>query len=244
MDSELIDDDGRIRIWVNSNSGMSRGKYAAAAVHAALTAAGVHPGVPVIVLGGHRDHIERMSTVIRDAGRTEVEPGTVTAGTDYVFEAAQKPTDDEREALTRALRGIVDEGIDERDAVDAILAAGFRRRASPEPSAEAYWGELVALRDRIEEARTAWWSATEQGDNGLIYTDRIADAMDDIWSAIGHADWEPYAPEPQTEPTDAQVVAALRKYETPDGAIWRYNAFEDMRAALRAALNTKEEGHD
>lgn len=47
------------------------------------------------------------------------------------------------------------------------------------------------LRDKIEEARNAWWSATEQGDSGLIYNDRIEDAMDDIWSAIGHADWTP-----------------------------------------------------
>lgn len=89
----MTDDDGRIRIWVNSNAKMSRGKYAAAAVHAALTAAGVHPGAPVIVLGGQRDHIEKMVTVIRDAGRTEVEPGTPTAGTDYVFQAVSKPAE-------------------------------------------------------------------------------------------------------------------------------------------------------
>ena len=73
----------KVRIVVNSNSNMSRGKYAAAAVHAALTAAGVHPGLPVIVLGGQRDDVVRMRTVIRDAGRTEVEPGTPTAGTDW-----------------------------------------------------------------------------------------------------------------------------------------------------------------
>lgn len=47
------------------------------------------------------------------------------------------------------------------------------------------------LRDQIEEARHAWWAATEQGDDGLLYTDKIEDAMDDIWSAIGHADWTP-----------------------------------------------------
>ncbi|MDH5132860.1 MULTISPECIES: hypothetical protein [unclassified Microbacterium] len=50
---------------------------------------------------------------------------------------------------------------------------------------------IERLRGQIEEARMAWWSATEQGDNGLVYTDKIEDAMDDIWSAIGHADWEP-----------------------------------------------------
>jgi hypothetical protein len=56
---------------------------------------------------------------------------------------------------------------------------------------EGIIAERNRLRDKIEEARIAWWSATEQGDNGLIYTDRIEDAMDDIWSAIGHADWSP-----------------------------------------------------
>lgn len=73
----------KLRILVNSNSNMSRGKYAAQAVHAALTAAGVHPGLPVIVLGGQRDDVLRCKTVIRDAGKTEVEPGTETAGTDW-----------------------------------------------------------------------------------------------------------------------------------------------------------------
>jgi hypothetical protein len=57
--------------------------------------------------------------------------------------------------------------------------------------AEALWEENLRLRGQIEQARNAWWSATEQGDNGLVYTDRIEDAMDDIWSAIGHAAWNP-----------------------------------------------------
>jgi hypothetical protein len=56
---------------------------------------------------------------------------------------------------------------------------------------DVLWREVLSLRDQIEQARIAWWSAVEQGDNGLIYTDRIEDAMDDIWSAIGHADWTP-----------------------------------------------------
>jgi len=66
----------------------------------------------------------------------------------------------------------------------ALRAAGTQG----EPSDEQ---EVERLRGQIEEARSAWWSATEQGDNGLIYTDKIEDAMDDIWSAIGHADWTP-----------------------------------------------------
>lgn len=89
----------KLRILVNSNSNMSRGKYAAAAVHAALTAAGVHPGLPVIVLGGQRDDVLRCATVIRDAGKTEVEPGTPTAGTDWSPALSTPPDDDVREAL-------------------------------------------------------------------------------------------------------------------------------------------------
>jgi PTH2 family peptidyl-tRNA hydrolase len=77
------EEEPKIRIYVNSNSHMSRGKYAAAAVHAALTAAGAHPGLPVVVLGAQRDHVVKHETVIYDAGRTEVEPGTPTAGTDW-----------------------------------------------------------------------------------------------------------------------------------------------------------------
>jgi PTH2 family peptidyl-tRNA hydrolase len=77
------------RIVIYANSNVSRGKFAAAAVHAALTAAGVHPGLPVIVLGAKPSEIQGHDTVIRDAGRTEVEPGTVTAGTDW----SHKPTE-------------------------------------------------------------------------------------------------------------------------------------------------------
>jgi peptidyl-tRNA hydrolase, PTH2 family len=70
-----------IKIYVKS--GLSRGKAAAAAVHAALLALDVHPNVPVIVLSGNNKDIEDRRIVVRDAGKTEVEPGTMTAGTDY-----------------------------------------------------------------------------------------------------------------------------------------------------------------
>jgi len=66
--------------------------------------------------------------------------------------------------------------------------------ALEEPQGEPSDAQVIErLRGQIEEARNAWWSATEQGDNGLVYTDRIEDAMDGIWSAIGHADWTPDA---------------------------------------------------
>ncbi len=70
-----------LKILVNSSAKMSRGKYAAQAVHAALEAMGVHHGGPVIVLGASREEIlSTCGTWITDAGLTEVPPGTVTAG--------------------------------------------------------------------------------------------------------------------------------------------------------------------
>lgn len=79
--------DDKIVIYMNTNvKGWSRGKYAAHAVHAALEALGVHPGVPVVVLGAKPKDIKKMRIVIHDAGKTELEPGTLTAGTDYTPE--------------------------------------------------------------------------------------------------------------------------------------------------------------
>jgi PTH2 family peptidyl-tRNA hydrolase len=78
-----VPDEPKLRIYLNTNAKMTRGKAAAHAVHAALTAAGVHPGIPVVVLGAKPREIEAMRTSIRDEGRTELEPGTLTAGTDW-----------------------------------------------------------------------------------------------------------------------------------------------------------------
>ena len=70
----------RLVILVNDRAKMTRGKYASQAVHAALLANGVHHGGPVVVLGASHREIEGMSVQVRDAGRTEVPAGTLTAG--------------------------------------------------------------------------------------------------------------------------------------------------------------------
>ncbi len=82
-------DDPEVRILVNTNVSMSRHKAAAQAVHAALAAFGIPHG-RVVVLGGRPDEVAAMDVVVRDAGRTEVAPGTLTAGAALVH----RPGDD------------------------------------------------------------------------------------------------------------------------------------------------------
>ena len=84
-------DDPEVRILVNTNVSMSRHKAAAQAVHAALAAFGIPHG-RVVVLGGRPDEVAAMDVVVRDAGRTEVAPGTLTAGAALV----RRPRDDDR----------------------------------------------------------------------------------------------------------------------------------------------------
>lgn len=73
----------KLRIYINRKLDITPNKRAAHAVHAALTAFGVHPGVKVIVLDKGPTQIAEMSHVIHDAGHTELEPGTLTAGTNW-----------------------------------------------------------------------------------------------------------------------------------------------------------------
>lgn len=68
-----------VRVVYNGNIKMSPGKLAAQAVHAALAAYGIAHG-SVVVLQGSVRKVEAMDVQIRDAGLTELKPGTLTAG--------------------------------------------------------------------------------------------------------------------------------------------------------------------
>ena len=91
MHPHADDDPPEVRILVNTNVSMSRHKAAAQAVHAALAAFGIPHG-RVVVLGGRPDEVAAMDVVVRDAGRTEVAPGTLTAGAALV----RRSGDDDR----------------------------------------------------------------------------------------------------------------------------------------------------
>lgn len=81
----------RLVIRVNSNAKMSRGKAAAHAVHAALKLYGIEYEHPVIVIGGKPDEILAQTVHVRDAGRTELEPGTLTARASWEYKERTDP---------------------------------------------------------------------------------------------------------------------------------------------------------
>ncbi|TMS51853.1 hypothetical protein [Mycobacterium sp. DBP42] len=81
----------RLVIRVNSNAKMSRGKAAAHAVHAALKLYGIEYEHPVVVIGGKPDEILAQTVHVRDAGRTELEPGTLTAGASWEYKQRAEP---------------------------------------------------------------------------------------------------------------------------------------------------------
>lgn len=80
-----------MRIFVRSDLKLGRGEYAAQAVHAALLLVSAHPGERVVVLRGTREDVEGSSTVVTDSGRTEVDPGTVTAGASFDAGEGERP---------------------------------------------------------------------------------------------------------------------------------------------------------
>ncbi|MBN3507233.1 hypothetical protein [Mycolicibacterium nivoides] len=91
MDAEDAGPERRLVIRVNSNAKMSRGKAAAHAVHAALKLYGIEYEHPVIVIGGKPDEILAQTVHVRDAGRTELEPGTLTAGASWEYKDRTEP---------------------------------------------------------------------------------------------------------------------------------------------------------
>lgn len=71
-------EEDRLVLYVNTD--LTKGKAAAAAVHAALAHYDIEHGA-VIVLNATKTKIKNeCSIIIHDAGRTEVPRGTVTAG--------------------------------------------------------------------------------------------------------------------------------------------------------------------
>lgn len=82
--SEFSPDD-KLRIYMNRKLAnlATPNKRAAHAVHAALIAFGVHPNTKVVVLDKGPTEIAKMRVVVHDAGHTELEPGTLTAGTNW-----------------------------------------------------------------------------------------------------------------------------------------------------------------
>jgi PTH2 family peptidyl-tRNA hydrolase len=75
----------KMRIYLNRalKDKATPNKLAAHAVHAALVALGVHPDCKVVVLDAGPTKIKQMTTVIHDAGHTQLDPGTMTAGTNW-----------------------------------------------------------------------------------------------------------------------------------------------------------------
>lgn len=73
----------KMRIYMNRNNDWTPNKRAAHAVHAALIAVGAHPDCKVVVLDKGPTKIKDMDTVVHDAGHTELDPGTLTAGTNW-----------------------------------------------------------------------------------------------------------------------------------------------------------------
>ena len=156
-------DERKMRVYVNSGANMSRGKYAAQAIHAALMAVGAHPDVPVVVLGANREQIEKLPVQVRDAGRTEVEPGTLTAGTDWAPEPPLATVPNVIGALIELEQWTQASGAPATNSVirDALRALGapelpsLNRESLPEGQHVRYVGRMDLERDVFARHKVA-----------------------------------------------------------------------------------------
>tara|TARA_B100000123_G_scaffold25877_1_gene17834 strand:- start:630 stop:1040 length:411 start_codon:yes stop_codon:yes gene_type:complete len=107
-------DEEPLRIWWNHNlhGKITPGKLAAHAAHAALHAYGIDYTHPIVVLSAGKGRIEAMEVVIRDAGHTELTPGTITTGVEHSRDERLAGHD---AALLRELAGKIRAGSDRQD---------------------------------------------------------------------------------------------------------------------------------
>ncbi|MGX1932061.1 hypothetical protein [Microbacterium resistens] len=164
-----------------------------------------------------------------------------------VFEEAHTPSDDEREALDRLLAA---HRVGDRGLVDHILAAGFRRTVQGDHYDE---GTLVKVYDALQRVMpdVSEWVIRDQvnamQNAGILFRerrtvqgepiadwDRVHDRPADIYTPPEDLVPRP-SPEPQGEPSDAQVEAALRSMGHSGSGVTK----PVMRAALRAAADAE-----
>ena len=145
-----------------------------------------------------------------------------------VVEEAHTPTDDEREA--QANRYVAGRG-DSQTRRDFLAGwdAALRRSEVPEPSAEEF--RLIETAGSFRE---------QVGDSAS------PGSLVDLWlrtAAALEARVGTKSPEPQGEPSDAQVEAALIAHlgydPAPAGFPFKDDEKDQMRAALRAAEEAK-----
>ncbi|MCK2024590.1 ead/Ea22-like family protein [Microbacterium sp. kSW2-24] len=144
---------------------------------------------------------------------------------EHALEAVEKahtPTDDEREALIDVLvmTKLSDYAATDmstiHQAVDAILAAGFRRSEVPEPSVNL----LAEIKNAIQW-RASWPSMHWPNLDALAHHD-VAQALADAVLAVVKRAYQPAESAAQGEPSDTQaerarIIADLREWSRPLG---------------------------
>lgn len=222
----------------------------------------------------HEELIEKAAKVIFDWERdvTEWEDLHPGARDDYrkeatkvlaVFEDAQAPTDDEREALS-----LFDESIFAKMKEYLITAQGsptyalrlsvhdlLRHPVSPEPSGAT--AMLAEIREHAERwadrppsspyamgLRDGWRTILNKIDRRSASPqpsadwDRVHNRPADIYTPPEDRVMRPF-PEPQGEPTEAMVEAAAMAFTMAPIADKRDGVLAPLRAALRAASEVK-----